>query len=259
MLVRAAGATALALGLVWLVTAASDEGGISWGERAGRALPLTPVCAAIGAWAALAPIRRRGETVAMAALGRSRAQVGAAAVAGAALVSLVAAVAVGLMPAVDATAFFPRAAHASTWVWQGGSFVDLTQGLLVDAGGAPVPLAAKAWTAASILPNHGRAAAAVAVAVAGVALPLLLAHPLLGGVNASASQGGEPDAPAPRGRGLRHGRSGELPALLASGGVLAASTVLFQAAAGGRVPALLGAAPPVLLLAFALERYRTSP
>ena len=41
-LVRAALTTVLTLGLAWLVTAATDEGGVAWGERAGRTLPLAP-------------------------------------------------------------------------------------------------------------------------------------------------------------------------------------------------------------------------
>ncbi|HXN31748.1 MAG TPA: hypothetical protein VN894_07805, partial [Polyangiaceae bacterium] len=110
---------------------------------------------------------------------------------------------------------------------------DLTQGLLVDAGGAPLPLASKAWTVAAGIPNHGRAAAAVATAVAGLALPLILAHSLVAGYR--------------------------VPALLASGAAAAASIVLFQASAAGHAPALLGAAPPAMLLAFAAERYRRSP
>src|ERR1700722_19834927 len=84
-LARAALAATLALGLSWLVTAATDEGSVAWGERAGRTLPLAPLCAAVGAWVALAPVMARGETVALGALGRSRAQIAAAAVVGGAL------------------------------------------------------------------------------------------------------------------------------------------------------------------------------
>src|SRR6516225_7575407 len=80
LFLRAAVVAVAALALAWLVTAATDEGGISWGERAGRALPLTPGCAAIGVWAALAPSVARGEVRALEALGRSPAQIGAAAV-----------------------------------------------------------------------------------------------------------------------------------------------------------------------------------
>ena len=74
------------LGIAFVVTAASDEGGIAWGERAGRALPIAPVCAAVGAWLALAPGRARGEDVALAALGRSPWERHAAAIVGGAAV-----------------------------------------------------------------------------------------------------------------------------------------------------------------------------
>src|ERR1700722_9478623 len=81
-LARASLAAARARGLAWLVTAATDEGGVAWGERAGRTLPLAPLCAAVGAWAALAPVMARGEAAALGALGRSPAQIAAAAVGG---------------------------------------------------------------------------------------------------------------------------------------------------------------------------------
>jgi hypothetical protein len=248
VLARAAVVAALALGLAWLVTAATDEGGISWGERAGRTLPLTPACAALGVWAALAPVRSRGEALALAALGRSPAQIAAAAVGGGALIALVAAVAIDVAPAVDITAFFPRAALASAWVWQNDTFVNRLQGLRVAADGAPVQLAREAAATAATVPRQGRAAAAMAIALAGLALPLVLAHALLA----------RPLGQAPGARDRRHGR-GEAVAMVASGVAIAVSLVLFQAAATRHVPALLGAVPPACLLAFALQRYRSRP
>ncbi|MDP9150349.1 MAG: hypothetical protein M3O36_10470, partial [Myxococcota bacterium] len=62
---RSAVAAALAFLVTWLVTAATDEGGVSWAERAGRAAPLAPVCAAAGVWLVLAPVRSRGEALAL--------------------------------------------------------------------------------------------------------------------------------------------------------------------------------------------------
>src|SRR5260221_5419738 len=91
VLSRAAMIALLALALAWLVTAATDEGGVPWGERAGRTLPLAPLCAAIGAWGALAAVRARGEALALEALGRSPGGITAAAVGGRAGVGLVAA------------------------------------------------------------------------------------------------------------------------------------------------------------------------
>jgi hypothetical protein len=230
-LVRAALATALTLGLAWLVTAATDEGGVSWGERAGRTLPLTPLCATVGAWVAMAPALSRGEALALEALGRSRAQIAAAAVMGGAVVALVASIALGLLPAVDVAGFFPTAAHASAWTWNGAAFIDRLHGLRVAADGAPVQIAADAGRVFAGVPKHGRAAAAAVTALAGLALPLLLAHTLL-----------------ERARVFR--------VVLAAAAAVAATVLLFQVAAAGHLPAAFGALPAVMLLAFAVRRYR---
>jgi hypothetical protein len=228
---RAAVATALTLGLAWLVTAATDEGGVSWGERAGRTLPLTPLCAAVGAWVALAPALSRGEALALESLGRSRAQIAAAAVTGGALVAVVASIALGLGRAVDVAGFFPTATHASAWAWGGAGFVDALHGLRVGADGAPVRIAPDAGRVSAGIPLHGRAAAATLTALAGVALPLLLAHGLLE-------------------------RRRVLPSVAAAVAAVAASVLLFQAAAAGHLPALVGTLPALALLAFAVRRYR---
>jgi hypothetical protein len=228
---RAAAVAAVALGVAWLVTAATDEGAVPWGARAGRTLPLTPLCAAVGAWVALAPVRSRGEALALAAMGRSPAQIAAAAVAGGALVAVVAAVVLGIVRAVDVTGFFPTATRLDVWTWTGEAFVDHARGLSVGVDGAPERFAADAGRVVADLPAYGRAAAAVETAVAGVALPLLLAHGLLA-----------------RGRAL--------PLVLAGGAAIAGSVVLFQAAAARQAPAALAVVPPLALLAFAVRRYR---
>ena len=232
-LVRAALATALTLGVAWLVTAATDEGGVPWGERAGRTLPLTPLCATVGAWLALAPALARGEGLALEALGRSRAQIAAAAVMGGALVALAAAVALGLARTVDVAGFFPTATHASAWTWSGAAFVDPVHGLRVAADGAPVRIAVDAGRVFAGIPPHGRAAAAAVTGLAGLALPLLVTHALLE-------------------------RSRVLPVVLAAGAAIASSVLLFQAAAAGHLPAGLGTLPALALLAFAVRRYRGS-
>jgi hypothetical protein len=231
-LVRAVVVAAIALGLAWLVTAATDEGGIAWRERAGRTLPLTPLCAAVGAWVALAPVRARGEALALEALGRSPAQIAAAAAVGGALVALVAAMLLGAGGrAVDVAGFFPTATHAAAWTWDGAGFVDRVQGLRVGTDGAPQRFVVEAGTVLTGVPPFGRAAAAVATALAGLALPLLVAH-----------------ASVVRAR--------PLPVALAAGAALAASVVLFQAAAARLVPAWLGVLPPLVLLAVAVRRWR---
>jgi hypothetical protein len=230
-LVRAATVAALTLAMAWMVTAATDEGGVSWGARAGRTLPLTPLCAAVGAWVALAPVRSRGEAVALQAIGRSPAQIAAAAVAGGALVAVVAAVLLGALHGVDVAGFFPTATRASAWTWSGAAFVDRAQGLSVGADGVPQWIAAEPGAAPGGVPAYGRAAAALETALAGVALPLLLAHGLL--VRARA-----------------------LPLVAAGAAAVASSVVLFQAAAARQAPAALAVLPPVALLAFAVRRYR---
>jgi hypothetical protein len=232
---RAATTAALTLAVAWLVTAATDEGGVAWGARAGRTLPLTPICAAVGAWVALAPVRSRGEALALSAMGRSPAQIAAAAVAGGALVAVVAAIVLGIVRAVDVTGFFPAVTPTQAWSWTGVGFVDVARGLSVGADGAPARLAALATDAGrreAGVPAFGRAAAAVETAVAGVALPLLLAHGLLARVRA-------------------------LPLVLAGGAAIAGSVVLFQAAAARQAPAALAVLPPLVLLAFAVRRYRS--
>jgi hypothetical protein len=244
---RAAVVATLALAVAWLITAATDEGGVAWGERAGRTLPLTPVCAAVGAGIALAPVRTRGEGRALAALGRSRVQVAAAAVSGGALVALAAALAIGALSAVNVAGFYPTATHASTWQWDHGEFVDRAQGVRVRADGVPESFErASSSIAPPQLPRGGRAAAAIATALAGVAFPLLLAHALLR--PPAIARGPEP-----------YELARDQVTWIAVGIAVAASIVLFQAAAAHRVPSMLGTLPPAALLAFAVWRYRAFP
>jgi hypothetical protein len=237
---RSAGLAAASFALGWLVTAATDEGGVAWAERLGRTLPLAPLCAALGASMALGPVRSRGEARALEALGRARIEIVAGAVAGAAAVALVAAALLGLVRAVDVAGFFPTATRASAWRWDGGAFVDAVHGLRVLPGGSPE------WTptgagSSSSLPGRARAAASMTTAIAGVALPLLAAHALVG-----------------RAPGRRLDRQDAL-AVFAAVTAVAASVIVFQAAAARRLPALLGVAPVLALLAYAIQRYRASP
>jgi hypothetical protein len=249
--VRAAALAGLALVLAWLVTAATDEGGVAWGERAGRTLPLTPVCAAVGAWGALAPVRARGEARALEALGRSRRQIAAAAVAGGATVALVASLALGVLRTVDVAGFYPAAVRASGWQWDDDSaFVDRSLGLRVEADGTPVRFAPSTEARPPVtVPSGGRAAAAIATALAGIALPMLIAHLLL--VSGVRPGGGDPVR--------RSTATGRLPAALASAATVVGSIILFQAAAAHLVPAMFATLPPVALLTFAFGRYRASP
>ena len=240
VLLRAAAVASVALGIAWLVTAVTDEGGLSWGERAGRALPVTPLCSAVGVWGALAPVRARGEALALGALGRSPGQLVAAAVAGGALISVVAALAVGTMRSVDVAGFFPTAAHANAWHWRDGEFVNPAEGLRVGADGVPARIAGprEASRELTAIPPGGRAAAATTTALSGAALAMLVAHLLLG-----------PGAPS-EGRGVPWGM------IAAAIAPIATNVGLFQAAAVRLVPAMTGALPWLAVVVFAVRLYR---
>jgi hypothetical protein len=235
----------LALGFV--VTAASDEGGLAWGVRAGRALPLAPVCAAVGAWLALAPGRARGEDVALEAIGRSPWERHAAAILGGALVALAAALALAAVSRVDVRGFYPRAEAAIQWRpnahadAQPGASSEATTFSSEDGRWKIAPTGEPTFTrdasspASSItaLPRAARASAAMATAFAGFALPMLAA----------------------RARSKR-----AILAALAAIGIASLATVLaFQAAAITRVPALVAPVGPLLLLVAAVSGYRASP
>jgi len=238
--------TAMAVGVAYLVAAATDEGGIGWATRAGRTLPLTPACAAFGVWAALVPVRARGEARALQAIGRSPAQVVAAAVAGAATIAIVAAVAIAAVHRVDVAGFYPTATHTRTWEWRDHAFVDRTRGLRVAANGAPERLVMDASTMPQgPVPPHGRLAAALAMALSGLALPVLVAHAVIGRRTGS-----------PRSFRRRYERTA---IAVAAGFTVVASVLCFQAAAARLLPAMTGVLPPLALLAFGLRRYRSFP
>lgn len=252
LFLRAVAVALAALVLAWLVTAVTDEGGVSWGERAGRALPLTPGCAAIGAWAALAPALARGEARALEALGRCPAQIGAGAVLGGAAAGIAAAVAIAALHVVDIRGYYPTAARASAWRWESDAFVDPLRGVRVDGAGVPEKQPAQASAALAVLPLHAREAAALATAAAGAALPMLLAQAMLTRHRSPRQSRRDAD-------GTSAGSPWRGPHLVdsvATFAALAVSLVLFQASAARRAPALLGALPPVVLLAHAARRYR---
>ncbi|MDB4942775.1 MAG: hypothetical protein JWP97_2309 [Labilithrix sp.] len=243
-LLRALGATLVTLAVVWLVTAVSDEGNLPFGIRAGRTLPLAPLCGAVGAALALGTARVREETRALEALGRSPGQTARPAALGAAAPALVVALLIGLVPSVDVTGFYPRAARPGTFVYSemDRSFLSATLGTSVDENGEMHDLAAP--SAARVqddgLPSHARAAAAVATALAGLALALLAARAVL--VISLARE------EVMRRRRARAAAQGLACAF--------ATVVSFQAAAARLVPATLAVLPPAVLLALVALRYR---
>ena len=231
---RGAMIAALTLALVAVVTAASDEGGLAWGVRAGRTLPLAPVCSAVGAWLALAPARARGDDRALAALGRSPWEREAAAIAGGAIIAVLSSVAIAGVARVDVAGFYPRAEESIRWAHDGAGFTSDDGRWRVGAGGVPVPTpGATAATAATGTPAGGRASAALSTAALGLALPMLVAR-------------------------VRSRRAAAI-ALAASGAGALATLLAFQAAAATLAPALLAPLPALLLLVCAASRYRSGP
>jgi hypothetical protein len=234
---RAAAIAAMAFVVAWLVTAATDEGGVAWGVRAGRALPLAPACAAIGTWLALASPRARGEDRALAALGRSPWQRAAAAVGGGAAIALVASTVIAGVPRVDVTGFYPRVERELRWRFDAGTFASDDGTWSIAPDGAPThadPPPAPAGSAAdsSAIPRRGRGAAALATALAGIALPMLIART----------------------------RRRTLPfAAIALGATSFLTILAFQAAAGARIPAFGVTLPPFVLLVLAAASYGSWP
>jgi hypothetical protein len=120
--------------------------------------------------------------------------------------------------------------------------VDAARGLRVTADGTPEHVSSLAGLAAlSGLPRFARLAAATTTALAGVALPLLLAHTVLG-----------------RAQDARFGRA-DARIVAGAAAAVAASIVLFQAAAARVLPSMLAPLPALALLAFAVGRYRVAP
>lgn len=237
---RALGATLIGVVVVWLVTAASDEGQLTIGVRAGRTLPIAPLCSAIGAALALGTARVRDETRALEALGRSPGQTAFAAAAGAALPSILVAVAIAATSSIDVAGFYPRAPRADTFVYEDGAFASPTLGVRIAADGEPRAIAAVGAAPDEGLPRHARAVAAAATAMAGLALSLVAARAIL---RVSLSRRGS----------LRRRR------LVAAAQVFACvllTLVAFQAAAARVAPASLAMLPPAVLLAIALLHYR---
>lgn len=237
---RALGATLLGIVVVWLVTAASDEGQLTVGVRAGRTLPLAPLCSAVGAALALGTARVRDETRALEALGRSPGQTARAGALGAALPSILIGLAIGATSVIDVSGFYPRAPRGDTFVYEDGAFTSPTLGVRVGEDGEPRALEGRGLSADDGLPPHARAAAASATAMAGIALSLVAARAVLR-------------------VSLLHRRGRRSRRILAAVQVFTCALltlVAFQAAAARVAPASLAMFPPAVLLGIALLGYR---
>ncbi|HEY3234411.1 MAG TPA: hypothetical protein VGJ84_06825 [Polyangiaceae bacterium] len=126
-------AVALLLGALAVISL-TDETFSTWGMRLARLSAFAPGLSAVGASAALAQTKLRGEQRALQALGASpwRIALGAT-VAG----WIVGGLAVGILatPLSDKAALFPAAARTGAWRSAGASIVNMTQGILVTADG----------------------------------------------------------------------------------------------------------------------------
>jgi hypothetical protein len=225
----------LALILGWLVTAATDEGGVAWTERAARVLPLAPACAALGTWLGQAPAWGRGEGRVFASLGRAPFATSVSSVFGGTWVAWGAALLIGLAGRVDVRGFFPVARAPDAFVAEpGGAFLDAATGYLIEPDGALVapPSMRSAPSPLPPVPPRGRVAAGLATGLAGLALALLVA------------------------RGARGSwRERAVLTFLAA----AASIYLFQAAAARLVGTLVAVVPSLLLLVRAGARIDRTP
>ncbi len=234
LFVRALIGAALAFGLILLLSALTDEGGLTLAVRLGRAAPITPVAAALGTGAALAPPRWRGELLALSTLGQRPTLTMLPAVLGATVVGAVIALLL-MVGGVDAHGFFPVVPRSLELTFDGIAFVEPQSGTRILPTGElaePVARAALAANAAtSDLPRFGLFVAGLATLVATGGLAMVAAvmrtwaRPMRG---------------------------------LALGVLMVSLLAGFQASASSRVSALLALAPAFALFSAALRGYRRS-
>jgi hypothetical protein len=219
---RGAALTLALAALAVLMTALTDEGGVSISERCARVLPVLPVCAAVGAWLALAGPKRRIEVRALEALGRRPVDSAIAAALGAALVGVASALVMAVDAQVDVSGFFPTLHAAGPYSFDAGVFTNRGAGWSVLADGSVVlPTSATAGALGRAVPAHARESAALVVATGSLAFALLVAVA---------------------------GRTRQRHAALALFATMLVSVVLFQAAAASRIPPLATPIPSTLLL-----------
>lgn len=247
---RALGATVLALIVVVLITAATDEGQISVAARIARTLPLAPLCTAVGAALALGTSRARSEVRALEALGRSPAESARYAAMGAAVPSIVMAIAIAVAGSVDVGGFYPRAPRGESFVREPpsagnqGAFVSSGLGVRVSDDGDARPLDDKSMNldvGDEGLPRAARGSAATTTALAGIALALVASRAV---VRPSLSD-------------RRTRRRLRIRAAIGVLGCALFTLVAFQAAAAHMAPAMLAVVPPVILLVLELVARRS--
>ncbi|MFO0741223.1 MAG: hypothetical protein U0270_35320 [Labilithrix sp.] len=238
---RAFGAAGLGLLVVWIVTAASDEGQLTVGARAGRSLPLAPLCSAVGAALALGTARVRLESRAFEALGRSPRR--RAALLRSALRCRRWSSRSRSRSSLRSTSrrSYPRAAHGGdAFVATAEGFESTTLGVKISHDGETTPLVTPPPVPDEGLPRGARMTAASATALAGLALALVSARAAL------------------RRSLLDERQRRRMRAMAFAEAVLCAmlTLILFQASAARLVPAPVAVVPASLLLTMALARLR---
>ncbi len=220
--------TLVALALLGLLSAATDEGGVALLERIGRVLPLVPVAAAMATGLVVAQQRSRGEERALSAMGARPERTSAPAALGASLVALAAALAIGLGPALPIGGFFPQPPNAPAYRDEGTRFVSTGEGIAVDLEGE-IEIIEKRSEVSLPLPRGARGSAAITTALSGLALCLAIA----------------------RTRRENLGRS------IAVISAFAVATLLaFQLAAASRLTPVASTVPAALVLGATLRSYR---
>lgn len=215
-----------------MISGATDEGSIAWVMRIARALPLVPACGAAVTVLALARASRRGELLALEAIGCSPARAALFVVIAASALSIAAAASVAGARGVALDAFFPRApSRADVRVDHDDGFRDDARGVRIARDGAMTRVAAADVALSAPRASGPRTASAALVLVAfGIAFPLVAAR-------ATKRVEGKP--------------------LIAAAAMCALCILLLQAAAADRAPAVLAIFPAVALLVFAIVRYRS--
>jgi hypothetical protein len=222
------GVTVLAFVVGILLTAATDEGGVAWRERAVRTLPLLPACAALGTFLTLRAARRKGELRVLETLGCSEWRCAAPAVLAGALGTAVGVVVAVRFLHADVAPYFPRV-HADGVLVEPTRFLDAVRGIAIAQDGTLAHASSTAPEAPVDLPSGARGAVALVTLLAGLALPALVA------------------------------RLARRDALAATVGVIVLGSgciLLFHASAVGWISPYAAAIPMVLLLAAVALRYR---
>lgn len=223
-------AETVVLALVFAISAATDEGNVTFFVRLGRVIPLVPLAAAVAVYAVMAGVRKRGEARALESLGVSPRTLSLVCVLAASVLPGLAALSLG-SGNVDVRGYFPPPPAAPEIRVVESGFVSADLGVAVTTEGVLSAYVEPANTLhappRANLPTHARAAAGLTTLLVGVALSLTSAR-------------------------ARRRLVDLVPPLACAAAVL----VSFQLAAAGLGSAFLATVPAMALLALELRAYR---